>query len=35
LVFAAFGVLRWPECVTVTTALKLDPAEGCGYANAW
>ncbi len=26
LVFGTFGVLRWPECVTVTTGTKLDPS---------
>jgi hypothetical protein len=33
-VFAAFGVLRWPECVTVTTRVKLDLQGGCGHVNA-
>ena len=32
-VFAAFGVLRWPESVTVTTGLKLDRQGGCGHVN--
>ena len=33
LVFAAFGVLRWPESVTVTTPSKLGPLPGCGQIN--
>jgi hypothetical protein len=33
LVFAAFGVLRWTESVTVTTLSKLGPLPGCGQIN--
>ena len=32
-VFAAFGVLRWPESVTVTTGIKLGPCRLCGQVN--
>jgi hypothetical protein len=32
-VFATFGVLRWSECVTVTTGLKLDRGGRGGHAN--
>ena len=33
LVFATFGVLRWPEVVTVTTGNTLGPACVCGQVN--
>ena len=33
LVFAAFGVLRWAESVTVTTRSKLGPPACCGQVN--
>ena len=33
LVFAAFGVLRWPESVTVTTGAKARSCGGCGHVN--
>ena len=32
-VFATFGVLRWPESVTVTTRTKLGPGGVCGQVN--
>jgi hypothetical protein len=33
LVFATFGVLRWPDSVTVTTGSKLDRAGRGGHVN--
>jgi hypothetical protein len=35
LVFAAFGVRRWPEEVTVTTDATLDPPGVCGHVTTW
>jgi hypothetical protein len=32
-VFAAFGVLRWTESVTVTTRATLGPPACCGQIN--
>jgi len=33
LVFATFGVRRWPEEVTVTTGLTLGPLRALGHVN--
>jgi hypothetical protein len=35
LVFAALGVLRWPDCVTVTTGPTLGRCRRDGQVNAW
>jgi len=34
-VFAALGALRWPGCVTVTTAPKVGLYQVCDQTNTW